>query len=340
MSGGFEITKESGVAVAKDGKKLVLDPHGKRECAVVSHGHMDHLVGGALMTPHTKDVLKIRKGEEDALTLDVGGRKNYGGMEVEFFHSGHVLGSVMVLVEDSVLYTGDFNVEGGFMSPPPSTDFDVDVLVMEATYGDPRFVFPPKKDVVEDIIGWISALSNEGPIAIGAYEFGKAQEVMKIGETAGVDIFVPPPIASISEVYNRWGADIKYHEVDMDVFESWTGDGLNVDEKSLREEIFRPGSLFVVPTGYLKKGSGFARLMRRMGGCSAYVSGWCSVYNMRHRYDVDAQFPLSDHSDHRGLMGFVEDVNPGEVFLVHGSTQAKKKLAREIEAMGKSVRII
>jgi phosphoribosyl 1,2-cyclic phosphodiesterase len=51
-----------GGILAQDGLRMAaLDPPRSREDAIVSHGHMDHLSSGAVMTPETLDVLKVRR---------------------------------------------------------------------------------------------------------------------------------------------------------------------------------------------------------------------------------------------------------------------------------------
>jgi len=54
----------------------------------------------------------------------------------------HVMGSLMYLLEfrdGSVLVTGDMNVEDSVLLKGAEPYSDVDVLVMESTYGDPSF---------------------------------------------------------------------------------------------------------------------------------------------------------------------------------------------------------
>ena len=66
--------------------------------------------------------------------------------------------------------------------------------------------------------------------------------------------------------------------------------------------------------------------MRKKGAKTARVSGWCAFSEWALR-NVDAGFPISDHSDFSGTMKFVEECNPKQVYTVHGST---KELAKEI----------
>ena len=47
---------------------------------------------------------------------------------------------------------------------------------------------------------------------------------------------------------------------------------------------------------------------------SALISGWVQKY----RSNVDAGFPLSDHSDFNDILEYIDLVNPKEVVFVHG----------------------
>jgi len=51
---------------------------------------------------------------------------------------------------------------------------------------------------------------------------------------------------------------------------------------------------------------------------TAIVSGWAFDPSARYRYGADAAFCLSDHADYRDLLAYVEQVQPAQVFTVHG----------------------
>ena len=314
------ISSKHGIILERGGGCIVLDPTRKNVRGVVSHGHMDHLVAGALMTPETRDVLEARKGTRDAYTLAAGKRAVWHGFDVGFHSAGHVLGSIMVETE-GVLYTGDFNPSGGFMSPPPPVP-DVDVLITEATYAGSSFVFPPKMKVLEDIMAWAEAVSSEGPAIIGAYEFGKAQEIMDLGRRLGLELFVSEEVARLADVYNRFGAGLEYSVLGED-------EGTSAG----------PGSMVVLSPSWLNRGKRVkqerydrVQEMRRNGGRSAFVSGWCVVYRYFGSKIIDAQFPLSDHADHDQLLSFVSDAAPREVYITHSKKDAGERFARELES--------
>src|SRR5437667_46333 len=92
-------------------KEVILDPARKTPGSIVSHGHMDHLTSGGIMTPQTVAVLKVRRGGTGQ-PLPYGKEIGLNGFRVVLKDAGHVFGSAMVRVDD-LLYTGDFNPEGG-----------------------------------------------------------------------------------------------------------------------------------------------------------------------------------------------------------------------------------
>src|SRR5439155_26529429 len=52
---------EGGILVQDLLKEVILDPVRKTPGSVVSHGHMDHLASGGIMTPQTLEVIQVRR---------------------------------------------------------------------------------------------------------------------------------------------------------------------------------------------------------------------------------------------------------------------------------------
>ncbi|MCD6461386.1 MAG: hypothetical protein J7L61_01430 [Thermoplasmata archaeon] len=325
-AGNVEVSRKGGILISSDGREIVLDPTRRGSHGVVSHGHMDHMLPGSLMTHETRDIMEVRMGTGEAETMGLGERCHFRGFDVEMVPAGHVLGSAMILLDDGrVLYTGDFDPEGGFLSPP-AKPVDASVLIMETTYGDPSFVFPSKSNVLEDLASWMAVVSEEGPVVVGAYEMGKSQEVLNIGRRLGLRMFSTAKTCAITGVYNRYGADIEV--LPLDTVEEEVGWG--------------PGDLLVVPPRMLKPGvSPVVDRARENGGQAAFVSGWCAKYSYFRSHGLHAQFPLSDHADYNHLLKFVEKVDPDVVYLVHGNRATREAFAGVIrENMEKRVFVL
>ncbi len=302
LNGGIHLT---------DGKgKVVLDPRSPCDASVVSHAHMDHLCSGALMTPQTLDIMKVRMPRGEGKPLEYGREVTVGGLPVVLRDAGHVFGSAMIRAGEC-LYTGDFNPEGGLTCGEVKAE-PCEVLVTESTYGKPGFSFPPKHEVMEDLLSWAESCLEDGPIAIGAYEFGKSQELIALLNRGGHEAVVTDPIADLADVYRRHGLDLRYRRLSQ----------LSPDE-------LRGSYAMVVPRRLLRRGNvKEMHPLRNARGKAAFVSGWCSLFNFRRSMDIDAQFPLSDHADFDDLLDFAAECNPKVVYTCNGYTD---ELAREVK---------
>jgi len=183
----MRVRYEGGILVQDLLKEVILDPVRKTPGSVVSHGHMDHLTSGGIMTPETLDVLKIRRGGSGR-SLPYGKEIEHNGFRIVLKDAGHVFGSAMIRVDD-FLYTGDFNPEGGATCGKARPEF-VEGLIVDATYGRPGYNFPPKKDVEADLLNWLEMELANGPVALAGYEFGKSQELIALVNRLGVEVAV------------------------------------------------------------------------------------------------------------------------------------------------------
>jgi Cft2 family RNA processing exonuclease len=308
----MKVTYKSGIHVTDRYGSVVLDPGRIVERGVVTHAHMDHLVKGSLMTPATRDIMHARTGSSEAETLDFDTEMHYGGFKLVLRQAGHVLGSAMVRLhgnETDLLYTGDINPEGGRTCGPARPE-KCGILVIEATYGGHDL--PPREQVLEDLRAWIA--SSEGIVAIGAYEFGKSQEIMAAVQDLGLPVYTTPKIAQISDVYRSHGIDLRYGVM---------GEG----------ELPDGPHIAILSSGMFKQTRNrLVKKYRKMGARTAFVSGWCNVFDYTRRHGLDAQFPVSDHGDRSSLLKFVKDCSPEKVFTVFGATL---ELARDIrETLG------
>src|SRR5439155_363436 len=79
-----------------------------------------------------------------------------------------------------------------------------------ATYGKPYLNFPPKHVVESDLLNWVEFSLSEGPVALGGYDFGKAQELIALVNRLKVEVAVSDRIADIADVYRRAGVKLAY----------------------------------------------------------------------------------------------------------------------------------
>ena len=105
------------------------------------------------------------------------------GIKFSAFRAGHVLGAAMFLIEIDgikILYTGDYSrEEDRILKPAEFTDCEVDVLIVESTYGTTEHsdkIIRENKftKAVTDIV------SRGGKCLMPVFALGKAQELLLI----------------------------------------------------------------------------------------------------------------------------------------------------------------
>jgi Cft2 family RNA processing exonuclease len=296
------------------GWRLWLDAHEairRGESVFVSHAHSDHTARHAevYLTEATRRLMRARiGGERTEHALAFGERRELAEGALTLLPAGHILGSAMSLLEGaegSLLYTGDFKLRRG-MASEVCEPRKADVLVMETTFGRPKYVFPPVAEVVAGIHRFCQETLEEGgvPILLG-YSLGKAQEILACLSGAGLPIMVTEPVAKMTRVY----ADLGH------VFPEFRL--LEVEQARGHVVVAPPGSALKT----LREGVGRSRV--------GVITGWAMDPGCRFRYQADAAFPLSDHADYPELMELVRRVEPKVVYTVHGfATQFAADLRR------------
>jgi len=285
---------------------LWMDPQRPQKRALVSHAHFDHLAPHEeiLASPPTARLLKARTPKGTKIReIPFGQTFPLGnGAVLKLTPAGHILGSAMAWVErtkprrTSLLYTGDFKLrEGG--SSEGCRPLKADVLVMETTYGLPRYLFPPSQKVMEDILAFCRGAVDDGevPVLLG-YSLGKSQELLAGLANAGLPILLHPSVHRMTEIYRELG--VKFPETQV-----WKKAGKKPEKAVV---IFPPQAAHSVQL------RGIAH--RRV----AAVTGWALAPGANYRLGCDVAFPLSDHADHAELKEMVKKVSPREIRTLHG----------------------
>lgn len=301
---------------------LWLDPHhvqnGPGE-VFVSHAHSDHI--GAhrevIFTEPTSDLMEVRLRKKVMKhVLPLGQPRQFGGdrrpFSMTLLPAGHILGSAMAFVEwgnRSLLYTGDFklraNLSAGLCDPAPARGCDF--LVMETTFGRPKYRFPAAEGVMEDIVRFCRAALDEGAIPVLlAYSLGKSQELLCGLEGAGLPIMLHDAVWKMVRIYKRWGVRFPPHE-------------------RFRDAKAR-GKVLVFPPQAARS----PRLQALGKIRTAIISGWAIDPSCRFRYRTDAAFPLSDHADYPELVELVQRLAPRKVFTLHGFAADFAQSLREL----------
>jgi putative mRNA 3-end processing factor len=171
-----------------------IDPPLPAPRALLSHAHADHAVAGhgeVWATAETIAFYRRRHPEWSGAARAIAFETpiETGGMTLEAFSSGHILGAAQWRLSagnDTLLYTGDFR-RGPSRTASPISAPRARVLLTEATFGLPVFRFPPRAQVEEQIIASCREAFSEGetPVLL-AYALGKAQEAAIILARAGI----------------------------------------------------------------------------------------------------------------------------------------------------------
>ena len=247
------------------------------------------------------DLMRARKPVPAGCTLielDFGETYSTDRARITLLPAGHILGSAQVLVETEegrLLYTGDFKRRESLTCEMAGTA-KAETLVMECTFGHPRYAFPPVERVREEILTFCRQSLSEGmtPILL-AYSLGKSQELLAILTGSGMDVAVHRSIGVMSAVYEK-------HGIDLGKYTLWNGKNYQ-------------GKALIIPPNSRLSGQ------KVENSRSAVISGWAMDSSAIYRNRCDAAFPLSDHADHGELIEHVEESGARRVFTVHGFTE-------------------
>ena len=298
----IEVRYERGVYLPK--QDVWLDPWDAKHFAFVSHAHGDHIA------PHREVIVSQRTGHlmqvrvpgsriEHALPFDE--RRSVRGVDLMLIAAGHILGSAQCLVfadKETLLYTGDFKLRPG-KSAEPAEWHQADTLVMETTFGLPRYRFPPTKAVVDQMVAFCGETLEacQVPVLLG-YSLGKAQEILCSLEGAGLTPMLHGSVYQMTRICEQLGQSfckyVRYNPNDV------------------------AGKVLICPPS-ANRSQMLENIPRKR---VALVSGWAVDPEAIYRYQVDAAFPLSDHADYDDLLRYVELVQPHRVLTLHGFAAA------------------
>jgi putative mRNA 3-end processing factor len=178
------------------GSNVEADGFAGRIVRVVTHAHEDHTLGLSssarralfvVATPTTfrfLDVLGKSVPHHKRLCLDYDRTVEVEGERLTLRRARHIAGSAQVEVEGRsfrVGYTGDFKLPG---TPPMR---DLDVLVIDATYGSPASQRRwGEWDAIAALVSLVEEGLRRGPVYIYGFN-GKLQEVMVELRVRGID---------------------------------------------------------------------------------------------------------------------------------------------------------
>jgi len=283
---------------------LWLDPHRVHDFGFVSHAHADHYANHRqiLCSEPTAGLIKARfrpRGEIRALAWD--DPTEIGPFTARLLPAGHIHGSAQLHLTRrsdgaSLLYSGDFKMRRGLASEAIQSR-PADTLIMETTFGLPRYELPPTETVIGDMVAFVRKTLDDGEVPLMlAYSLGKAQEIHLALARAAPELkfMLYKTVAEMSAVCAGLGvAQPEYKKFDPEN---------------------AAGHVVILPPNVLRNAPARSIAKKR----SAMISGWGADPSAKYRYRADAVFPLPDHADYPDLIRYVEEIKPKRVLTLHG----------------------
>lgn len=282
-----------------------IDPKQPVQKAVISHAHGDHAVPGnrnvyctaataAFMqyrfTRHTQSSYFI-KGFDESFDLN--------GVAVTFIPAGHILGSAQVLMVFKgvrYLYTGDYKLQEDATCEPIAY-VKADVLITETTFADPAVMHP---DPIEEIKK-LKAVSTH--IMLGCYALGKSQRLTHLLNTYCPEktVLLHHSMLPLHRIYD----DLGFVKLNYELYQ----------RKSLKEG---RDKVYLVPP------MTFNHYIRAKNVVRVFASGW-----KRLQRQNDVSLYISDHIDWADLLTYIGQVEPTEIWTVHGEGAHLREFYRD-----------
>jgi Cft2 family RNA processing exonuclease len=304
---------------------LAVDVRRRQPRSFVSHAHADHIARHelALATPTTCRLYQHRLGLHHRVReMAFGEPLDFGSLCLTALPAGHCLGSAMLLADDgdsSLLYTGDFKL-GPSATAEPAELPHADVLVMESTFGLPRYRMPPRDTVIDQLLSIVHAALADGKTpVIHAYPLGKSQEVTKILTTHGIRVLQHPAIYEISQIYEQCGMPLgNVAPYASNLLPSCLSPCFPVSLSTSEPRTPNPEPTAIIT---LPRGMNSFRLAGLGRTVSIATTGWAIDPRTKYRWQVDHALPLSDHADYDQLLETIQRVNPREIHCTHGPVE-------------------
>ncbi|HEU97840.1 MAG TPA: hypothetical protein ENO36_03170 [Fervidicoccus fontis] len=309
------------------GRRFEIDSFAGRPIRVISHFHSDHTLqlskskrtaNHIVATYPTLEALRVlgqSLPEEKLLPIEYGRSIAFEEEVLTLIKSTHVIGSAQVLVElpDGIRvgYTGDFKFPGTNIMR------DLDVLIIDATYGDEFMVRPFKREIdllFSDLVA--DLLSKGKPVIVKGYH-GKLQEAMSILRSYGISapFVMPEKVFRLTEVARKHGLKINDH------FSEKSDEG---------REIIESGWFI-----YMSHANARNNVIPSTSEIS--LTGWFFASPIKKIYENGKNekwiVALSDHADFEDTINYVEEAEP-KTLIVDGyrtSREVAENFAKNVE---------
>jgi putative mRNA 3-end processing factor len=335
----------------------------------LSHAHLDHsgflpdlyrsgYSGHVYATPITfdltsillRDSIKLQKRRGNPLPFQIndvkrmerfrsflrpGEVQEFSLSSVEFFHAGHIPGSVSILLDckgKRILYTGDIKFINTQLMAKASSEFkDIDYVISESTYS---YMDHPERKSLEDRLKQIvqETVYNEGIALIPSFAVGRTQELLIILYELGIPLYLDGMGIRATERTLKYPDTVRDPKKLKEAF----GRARKVKRMNERDRAIEKPCVIITTAGMLNGGPivhYIGKLFDRPD-CSLTLTGY-QVSETAGRKLLDTGkysngeievkprmriefLDFSAHTDHQHLLEFFNKVNPEKIFLVHG----------------------
>ncbi len=301
------------------------------------------------------------------------------GVRATFLDAGHMLGSAITVLDLEengkrlrLCYSGDLGARGRPIVRDPALAHDIDVLIIESTYGNRLHEPPSEADTrLEEIVN--ETWQRGGKVVVPAFAVGRTQtlvyrlhQLMLRGSIPELPIFVDSPLAiNVTEVFRLHP---ECYDKETAGFLADTGDPFGFErlryvrsvEESKQLNYLEGPAVIISASGMAEAGRILHHLKNNIPDPrnTVLLVGFQAEHTLgRKLLDrlpvvpiLGEQVPLraqvetirgySAHADREGLLNWVQAVR-GErlrqVYVVHGEPEESQALAEGIRELGLKV---
>lgn len=257
--------------------------------------------------------------------------------EIVFYDAGHIPGSSMILMKNqgkNLLYDGNFNTNDTRLLEGCDKDLpEIDYLITESTYSQREH--PDRKTTEKNLVALVNeTVANDGIALISTFAIGRAQEILLILQSYGVDypLFMDGMAKKSTTIINKYQnllKDPKSLDKALDNVTYVAGD-------NMRKKIIKKPCVIITTSGMLSGGAvvPYIQNLYNDKNSSLILTGFQVPGTPGHTLlntgrfvheEINLEvgmfvrrFDFSAHSGKKELFGFIKDVNPEKVFCVHG----------------------
>ncbi len=278
---------------------LWFDPRRPRDFCLLTNtrAHLGERQTRLLKSDMTARLLNSVAGRRlPGLVSPFGRPVNLGNLAIEMFPSGYVAGAASYRVTlpsgSTLVYSGPFAGVANRTAEKRETR-RADFLVLDATYGAPRFALPNRGEAEDALDGWLHGTLADGltPVLLVANP-GKAQDILHfLGERGHR--------ARLHRTVHEWSAAYRAAGWSLPAAPQFRG------APATSEVLLWPA--------HLRRSSAIRNLRRAR---FAAATGWAAEPGSEKRLKVSRIFNWSCRADFPALLQYARDTQPKRVWTV------------------------